>query len=114
MTFRSSIIVALSLLAVACGNHACRCHTGHSEVQYHKAYDTQESQCIMYDNDGDCAISMPYTEHHPARCSKYFVCDLRCNDFDKGKAESHERHEIRSTPLINNSPQQCSDGGYLR
>lgn len=117
MTFRSKpsiarlVVVVLGLLVTGCGNHACRCHTGHNDVSWNAAYTTLEENCYGYDKHRVCT---PYTQHHPESCSSWFICDLWCNDYDKGKLESHPRHGTIYTPTVNHDPARCTNEGVLR
>lgn len=67
------------------------CHTGHTEVSYYEAYDEWEENCW---EAGETQVCIPYLDHHPARCSDSFVCDLRCEVLDNGKAEAHAKHQV--------------------
>lgn len=107
-------VLLSALLAAGCTSRGCVCHTGHNEVQFHKAYETHHSTCIMRDQRGNCTASVPRTEYHPARCDVSWVCDLSCKAVDQGRAEAHPDHPTLSTKVDNRSQYECTDEGGLR
>ena len=76
------------------------CHSSHPELQYHEAYTTRH--CVMHQKIGEhtsvCAVWR--TDRHPARCDWATVCDVRCNVWDKGQAEKHQKHETYRNDIV--------------
>jgi hypothetical protein len=92
--FAVSAIIWMFIVAIG------PCHSQHAELRYHEAYTTRH--CTMHQKIGDYSSQcvMWRTDRHPARCAWTTVCDIRCNDWDKGQKEKHPEHEPHRTANV--------------
>ena len=75
------------------------CHSGHFAVEYTREHYTMHTTSHKI---GDIEFETTTPRYHPAACTAYWYCDIRCKDVDTGKSEAHDPHvTLRSDPYVN-------------
>lgn len=84
-------VLALLVLA-ACTEVAPTIHHGMiTGKEFSPPYDTTSSMCISYGKYGLCQLSMPVTDHHPAR---YYIDVTDCLHDTHNSQCRHESREV--------------------
>lgn len=81
----------LGMIIPVLGMIACSpCHSKHEHVRFVPQHEDCNDVCFGSDETQTC---VPFCTTIPDKCVSEWWCDVRCDSVDKGKLESHGKHQ---------------------